>query len=460
MSDESSTLHSRTQDVDEETPLLTAGQDSVYDRFSKSKKKGIVAIVSFAGLVPLFVSGTFVPSIPQISKDLGTTGSVISLAVSLSVLGTALGALTWATYSGFYGRRPIYLTAIPTLALGSLGVTLARDLPTLFICRFIQAFGAGVGLSVGGGVIGDIYKLEERGTAMGIFFAACLLGPAIAPLAGGIAAHYYTWRHMQFILFIASTLLAIFMLVYLPETSQPRSRGIDKLLESESSLEGEDDVDRSSKQRRRRWVWLNPFQSVAMFRSPNLLAVCLGGTTALMTDYVLLVPLAYTIGAKYNISNEALIGAFFLPAGVGNIMGSSLAGYLSDRTVIRYRKLRGVWVPEDRLRTTVIGGLVLVPMSVLLSGVFTTWVGGTAGIVLNLLMLFVNGIGLDLVLGPAGAYFVDVMHEQSAQVMAGNAAIRNALNAIGISVLLPLIQKIGVLWTDVLTAILAWLGFL
>lgn len=75
------------------------------------------------------------------------------------------------------GRRPIYLTAIPTLALGSLGVTLARDLPTLFICRFIQAFGAGVGLSVGGGVIGDIYKLEERGTAMGIFFAVRPLFP-------------------------------------------------------------------------------------------------------------------------------------------------------------------------------------------------------------------------------------------------------------------------------------------
>lgn len=120
---------------------------------------------------------------------------------------------------------------------------------------------------------------------------------------------------MQFVLFIASTLLDLFMLAYLPETSQPRSRGIDKLLESEGSLEGEDDAGGSSKQRRRRWVWLNPFQSVAMFRSPNLLAVvserfgdvsllfhpsryscflcvttwcdaqCLGGTTALMTDY-------------------------------------------------------------------------------------------------------------------------------------------------------------------------------
>lgn len=39
------------------------------------------------------------------------------------------------------------------------------------IWRFFQTFGVSSGLAVGGGVIGDIYKLEERGTAMGIFFA-------------------------------------------------------------------------------------------------------------------------------------------------------------------------------------------------------------------------------------------------------------------------------------------------
>jgi MFS family permease len=37
--------------------------------------------------------------------------------------------------------------------------------------RFIQAIGASPGLSVGAGVIGDIYKLEERGQAMGIFIS-------------------------------------------------------------------------------------------------------------------------------------------------------------------------------------------------------------------------------------------------------------------------------------------------
>jgi hypothetical protein len=35
----------------------------------------------------------------------------------------------------------------------------------------MQAFGTSPGVSVGAGVIGDIYRLEERGTAIGIFFA-------------------------------------------------------------------------------------------------------------------------------------------------------------------------------------------------------------------------------------------------------------------------------------------------
>jgi hypothetical protein len=45
------------------------------------------------------------------------------------------------------------------------------DIQQLMAWRFLQAFGASGGLSVGSGVIGDLYKLEERGTAMGIFFA-------------------------------------------------------------------------------------------------------------------------------------------------------------------------------------------------------------------------------------------------------------------------------------------------
>ena len=69
------------------------------------------------------------------------------------------------------GRKSIYLTSIAVEAVGSLGVALSRNVPELLVFRVLQAFGASSGLSVGVGVIGDIYKLEERGTASGVFFA-------------------------------------------------------------------------------------------------------------------------------------------------------------------------------------------------------------------------------------------------------------------------------------------------
>ncbi|KAG6834334.1 hypothetical protein H0H93_010375, partial [Arthromyces matolae] len=50
--------------------------------------------------------------------------------------------------------------------------------------RFVQALGASPGLSVGAGMIGDIFALEKRGTAMGIFLSASFLGVAIAPPIG------------------------------------------------------------------------------------------------------------------------------------------------------------------------------------------------------------------------------------------------------------------------------------
>lgn len=63
--------------------------------------------------------------------------------------------------------------------------------------------------------------------------------------------------------------------------------------------------------------------------------------------------------------------------------------------MIKWRKRRGgEWVPEDRLRTTLSGALVWVPLSTLTSGLVTAYVDGTPGIVINLVCLFVNGVGV------------------------------------------------------------------
>ncbi|KAJ3478564.1 hypothetical protein NLI96_g9669 [Meripilus lineatus] len=440
--------------MSEETPLLASTSTSneevteherIYERFSRPRKTLILSLVSMAGILPLFVSGSFVPSIPQIAKDLDTTGSIVSLAISLSVFTNCVGSLVWSRYSGFYGRRPMYIISTVFLCIGSFCVANASSVPSLLSFRVIQAFGSASALAIGMGVIGDIYKLEERGTASGTYFGFVLLGPAIAPLAGGIATHYYSWRSMQLSIFIFSCFLLLLFIVFFPETSHPGTRGIDKLAQDGSKP---------------RFVLLKPFSILWYLKSPNILLVALAGGLGLLTDYVLMVPIAYTIGRKYDITNEALIGALFVPNGLGNLIGAYVAGVLSDRKVVEWRERRGgVWVPEDRLRVTLVGALFWIPLSVLFSGLITDNVRGTIGIVLNLICLFVNGVGLDFVLSPSASYNVDVLHSHSAEVTAANMAFRGAIISLTSAFVIPAVETIGITATDTIAAILGWISF-
>ncbi|KAF8809331.1 hypothetical protein BYT27DRAFT_7210296 [Phlegmacium glaucopus] len=112
-------------------------------------------MVSGCGVIPLFVTGTFTPSYLSFR-------GISTPQVPSSTFAFSIGGLTSAPYS-----------------------THSTNIPNLLFWRFLQAVGAAPGLVLGAGVIGDIYKLEERGRAMSVFFAACLLGPALAPVVGG-----------------------------------------------------------------------------------------------------------------------------------------------------------------------------------------------------------------------------------------------------------------------------------
>lgn len=64
---------------------------------------------------------------------------------------------------------------------------------------------------------------------------------------------------MQFALAVCGVLAFIAMGLFLPETSHPGTRGIDK-------------VARDSQGSRPAFVWVNPLSSLWLMRSPNLLA--------------------------------------------------------------------------------------------------------------------------------------------------------------------------------------------
>lgn len=53
-----------------------------------------------------------------------------------------------------------------------------------------------------------------------------------------------------------------------------------------------------------------------------------------------------------------------------------------------------MWVPEDRLRATLLGGIILAPCSVLVSGIATQFTDGKLSIIVNTICFVLNGIGV------------------------------------------------------------------
>jgi len=264
----------------------------------------------------------------------------------------------------------------------------------------------------------------------------------LAPVTGGIAARYASWRFLQYALSFAGFASFFLMASFLPETIHYK-KACDPAYAN------------------RRWVFINPFRSLLLLRSPNLLAVTLTATAALIGILTLNIPLAYTIGVRYGITNEAVLAIFFSATGTGNILGAMVAGRISDNVIIQWRKRRnGQWVPEDRLRGAMFAAGILVPVPIMLSGIVTHFVPGLVGIVINLMCLFINGIGVDMVLTPAASYNVDVMSKNSAEIMSAHTGVRCLILAIATVPTVPMINSIGVMVTDIIAAIICWVGFI
>ena len=49
-------------------------------------------------------------------------------------------------------------------------------------------------MAIGAATLADIYDQAERGTMMGIYYAAPLLGPSLGPILGGVLTQFFSWR--------------------------------------------------------------------------------------------------------------------------------------------------------------------------------------------------------------------------------------------------------------------------
>jgi len=413
--------------------------DEVYDRFSRPRKRVMVAVLSYCAFLSPISSTTVLSAVPEVARQFNTTGSVINLTNALYLVAMGLSPMFWGPISQVFGRRwPCIMSLVFFLAF-SIGTALAPNLVSFFVFRVLTAFQGTSMLIIGSSAIGDVYKPVERGTALGWFLSGALVGPALGPLVGGLIVTYRSWR----VIFWLQSALAgcglVLVYLVLPETI-PHKRS-DEL----AGLS-------RTKKIRKIWAWTNPVRVLGLYRYPNLLIVGLASSSLVWNMYSFLTPIRYVLNPRFGLKTPLQSGLFYLVPGSGYLLGTFFGGRWADRVVKQYILKRGRRISEDRLRSALpfMGGVI--PVCMLIYG----WsvekrVGGVA---LPVIAMFVQGVAQLFCFPSLNTYCLDVNQRRSGDVVAGNYAIRYFFGALGTAVVLPAVEKIGVGWFSTISALL------
>lgn len=150
-------------------------------------------LVAMTGLGP-FAMQIVIPTLPVVARSFGAPYGQAQLALTLYLMGVALGQLFYGPLSDRYGRRPPLFAGLGLYLVASLLAALAPSLGWLILARVAQGVGACAGMVLGRAIVRDVWPREEAASRMGYVMMGMTVAPMLGPLIGALVEEALGWR--------------------------------------------------------------------------------------------------------------------------------------------------------------------------------------------------------------------------------------------------------------------------
>ncbi|CAG8952447.1 hypothetical protein HYFRA_00001194, partial [Hymenoscyphus fraxineus] len=398
--------------------------------FAEGRKWLLILLISMSTFISPLASSMFAPGVPFMNKEFQNSVLLLgSLTVSIYVLGYAVGPLILAPLCEIYGRRFVLTGANTFFCLWQIGCALSPNLGTLIIFRFLAGVGGSGCLTIGGGVIADLFHPDRRGLAMSIYSIGPLLGPVIGPVCGGFIAQRAGWRWVFWILLIAGSVVTAGIECFNQETNhhvliQRKVARLSKSLPHTSlvsvytphGVHPPLSVLQSGLTRPLKMLFLSPIIS--------LLSLYMAIIYGLL--YLLFTTITTVFTSTYSWPPE-LCGLAYIGLGLGFLLGLAVVGRISDPTVVRMtRANNGTFEPEMRLPACILFAF-FIPISFFWYG----W-AAEAGVhyIVPIIGLIPFGFGMMGIWIPIQTYAIDSFPEFAASAIAALTVSRSLFGAV------------------------------
>lgn len=203
---------------------------------------GLVVVIGSLTLLPAVSTDMYVPSLPDVARDLGTTTAGAQFTITGMMIGGAVGQLLVGPFSDRVGRRLPALLGISAHLVVSLACALVTDIGQLVGLRVLQGVVVAGGTVVGMAVVRDRYTGAEAARLLSRLMLVIGAAPLLAPTVGSFVAQAWGWRAVFVTLAVLAVVIGAVVLFFLPETLPPErrvSRGLGNVLRGYRSLLGD-----------------------------------------------------------------------------------------------------------------------------------------------------------------------------------------------------------------------------
>ncbi|KAH6604503.1 hypothetical protein Trco_006210 [Trichoderma cornu-damae] len=437
-----------------------------------------------------FASNIYFPALPTIGKDLDVSAELVNLTVTSYLIFQGIAPSLWGPVSDVKGRRVAYCCTFLVFVGACIGLAETKNYATLLVLRSLQSTGSASTIAIGSGVIGDITTRENRGSLMGIFQAGLLVPVAIGPVIGGAIAGSWGWRAIFWFLTAYGGGFLLLLIALFPETlrsivangSRTPSSLIGKyplnIYQKLSKMEWDHETSAATPDLKKRIDILGPFRIlISKHASPIIVFLSIYYAVWQMS----ITAMSTLFERNYNLK-ETQIGLTFIANGVGSMLGTLITGKILDKDYKRVKaayaqtaktdqgngselarsvsKAGGDDFPIEKARLRLIPVFSVIQcLSILLFG-WTIQYPHRVHIAVPIVSTFITGWTVVSTQSTIMTYLVDIFSDRSAAASASLNLARCLFAAGGTSIVIPIVNSIGVGLAFTICAIVQFVALL
>ncbi|MDO3686116.1 multidrug effflux MFS transporter [Micromonospora sp. C28ISP2-4] len=185
--------------------------------------KLVLVLGSLIAVGPLTID-MYLPALPAIVTDFGTTSAAVQLTLTGTLAGLAVGQLLIGPLSDAIGRRRPLIAGLLLHILASALCVVAPNVAVLGVLRVVQGLGVAATAVVAMAVVRDLFSGSAFATMLSRLLLVMGAAPVLAPTLGGGVLRWTDWRGVFVVLAVFGVLLVVLATLGLPETLPPARR--------------------------------------------------------------------------------------------------------------------------------------------------------------------------------------------------------------------------------------------